>query len=38
MIIVKHDVQRILVDSKSLTDVLFYDTFIRMTLFEVQLK
>lgn len=38
MIIAKNDVRRIIVNSGSLTDVLFYDVFIRMNIFDNQLR
>lgn len=38
MIIAKYNVQRILVDSGSLTDILFYDALVQMNLSDNQLK
>lgn len=32
MIVAKHNIQRVLVDNGSLTDILFYDNFVRINL------
>lgn len=37
MMVVKHDKKKILADSESLADVLFYDVFVRMIYLKVSL-